>query len=182
MTEYARCGEEEPVLWFRQTIRHSCGLMAVLHAACNGAARGFIVAGSTLEGLVREAKPLGPKERAEVVYNSEALKKAHREAAEMGDTAPGDLEERERMGYGFHFVTFVKAGKGLWELNGGMKGPVYRGNLGEGEDAVSERALELGVRTFLVVGGQEGLSLVALAGEEGVSGRGGFSEKRSNGV
>ena len=153
----------------------------MLHAACNGAARGFIGAGSTLEGLVREVEPLGPKERAEVVYNSDALEKAYREAAEMGDTAPGDLEEQERMGNGFHFVTFVKAGKGLWELNGGMKGPVYRGDLGKGEDAVSERALELGVRTFLDLGGEEGFSLVALAGE-GVSGRGGDSEKASSGV
>lgn len=34
-------GEEE-VLWFRQTIRNACGLMGLLHAVGNGAARGYV--------------------------------------------------------------------------------------------------------------------------------------------
>lgn len=52
-----------------------------------------------------------------------------------------------------------------WELNGGMKGPVDRGVLEEDEDALSERALELGVKTFLEKGGEGEVqfSLVALA-------------------
>jgi ubiquitin carboxyl-terminal hydrolase L3 len=37
----------------------------------------------------------------------------------------------------------------LWELNGGMNGPVNRGKLSPDEDALSERALDLGVRTFM---------------------------------
>jgi len=55
----------------------------------------------------------------------------------------------------------------LWELNGGMKGPVDRGVLGEDEDALSEKALDLGVRTFITKevmrDGDIGFSLVALA-------------------
>jgi hypothetical protein len=35
-------GKEGGVLWFRQTIRNSCGLMALLHAAGNGSAREFV--------------------------------------------------------------------------------------------------------------------------------------------
>lgn len=33
---YDECGEGEKVLWFKQTINHACGLMAWLHAVCNG--------------------------------------------------------------------------------------------------------------------------------------------------
>lgn len=40
--EYSGSGEKEPVVWFRQTIGNSCGLMALLHAATNGAARDYI--------------------------------------------------------------------------------------------------------------------------------------------
>jgi len=68
-----------------------------------------------------------------------------------------------------HFICFVKAEDGhLWELNGGMKGPVDRGGLGEEEDALSERALALGVKSFLDLLGKGGegevnFSLVAMA-------------------
>jgi ubiquitin carboxyl-terminal hydrolase L3 len=34
--------EERKVLWLRQTIHNACGLYALLHAACNGAARNYI--------------------------------------------------------------------------------------------------------------------------------------------
>ena len=32
----------EKVLWLRQTIHNACGLYALLHATCNGAARNYI--------------------------------------------------------------------------------------------------------------------------------------------
>lgn len=35
-------GEEEPVMWFRQTINNACGLYAILHAISNGEARKYI--------------------------------------------------------------------------------------------------------------------------------------------
>lgn len=35
-------GEEEPVMWFRQTINNACGLYAILHAISNGQARNHI--------------------------------------------------------------------------------------------------------------------------------------------
>lgn len=39
---YEGSGPEEEVLWFRQTIRNACGMMGLLHLACNGAARELI--------------------------------------------------------------------------------------------------------------------------------------------
>jgi hypothetical protein len=40
--DYQGKGPDEPVVWFRQTIRNACGLMGLLHAVANGPARGFI--------------------------------------------------------------------------------------------------------------------------------------------
>lgn len=39
LPEYAGKGPDEPVLWFKQTIRNACGLMGLLHAVANGPAR-----------------------------------------------------------------------------------------------------------------------------------------------
>lgn len=36
---YESKGTEEPVIWYRQTIGNACGLMGLLHAVSNGAAR-----------------------------------------------------------------------------------------------------------------------------------------------
>ena len=39
---YSLSGDEEDVIWFKQTIRNACGLYAILHSISNGAARKFI--------------------------------------------------------------------------------------------------------------------------------------------
>lgn len=143
-------GPAEEVLWYKQTIGNACGLIALLHAVSNGKARGFVTAGSDLDVFVRAAEPLMPEERAELIEESEALERAHRVAAEGGDTAaPGEGEEVD-----LHYVCFVRSerenGEGkLWEMDGRRKGPIERGELGVGEDVLSERALDLGVRAFL---------------------------------
>ena len=94
----------------------------------------------------------------------------HTSAAQVGDSALGELKTGEGEHYGYYFITFVKGDdRRLWELNGGVEGPVDLGGLGEGEDALSERAMNLGGRTFWgedVLGDEVGFSLVALAPEE----------------
>ena len=40
--DYAGKGAEEPVIWYKQTIRNACGLIGVLHAVSNGTAKDFI--------------------------------------------------------------------------------------------------------------------------------------------
>ena len=39
---YEGCGESEPVIWYKQTIRNACGLIGILHAVSNGSARNFV--------------------------------------------------------------------------------------------------------------------------------------------
>ncbi|KAL9068903.1 MAG: hypothetical protein Q9161_005875 [Pseudevernia consocians] len=170
MTAYTSSGPGEPILWIRQTIRHSCGLMALLHAICNGPARSHIRPTSPLAAFIEAAVPLQPTERARLLYDDPDIEAAHKSAAQLGDSPAGELKVAEGEEYGYHFLTFVKGDDGhLWELNGGMEGPVDRGLLGEGEDVLSERGLDLGVKTFLgedVLRGEVGFSLVALAAEE----------------
>ncbi len=136
MLEYEGSGDKEPVVWFKQ--------------------------GLDLDNLLKEAIPLKPIPRADLLYESRALESAHQSAAKIGDTAPPEIVD-------LHFICFVKGKDGhLWELNGGMKGPVDRGALDSDEDALSEKALQLGVRTFLAREVQAGdgdlrFSIIALA-------------------
>lgn len=68
-----------------------------------------------------------------------------------------------------HYVCFVKSGDDrLWEMDGRRKGPLERGVLAADEDVLSEKALNLGVRSFLkreqeAGGGDLRFSLIALA-------------------
>ncbi|KAF1812398.1 ubiquitin C-terminal hydrolase L3 [Eremomyces bilateralis CBS 781.70] len=163
--EYTGSGSSEPVMWFRQTIGNACGLHSLLHALTNGPLRSMILPGSLLSKLVEDAEPLKAGERAHLLHNSEALERAHQESARLGDTeAPVAVVE-----FGHHFVTFVKGSDGgLWEMNGGMNGPVKRGELVKGQDALSEKALNIGARDFLDVGkkmGRMDFSLVAVCSD-----------------
>jgi ubiquitin carboxyl-terminal hydrolase L3 len=40
--DYTGKGVDEPVLWYKQTIRNACGLIGLLHAISNGNSRNFI--------------------------------------------------------------------------------------------------------------------------------------------
>ncbi|PYH47782.1 ubiquitin carboxyl-terminal hydrolase [Aspergillus saccharolyticus JOP 1030-1] len=161
---YTGSGPTEPVMWFKQTIRNACGLIGLLHAVANGEPRRQVLPGSDLDHLLREAETLDPVARADLLYESKALESAHADAARLGDTQAPQAEDNVDL----HFVAFVKGADGrLWELDGRRKGPLDRGLLGPEEDALSEKALELGVRRFLSVEAQGGnpdlrFSLVSL--------------------
>lgn len=160
MQDYTESGPHEPVLWFKQTIGHACGLMALLHCLANGEGRKSIPAGSKLDNLFNEAVSLSPAPRARLLYDSEFIENAHMAAAVEGSSAvPSSADP-----VGFHYIAFVKdENLHLWELNGGMKGPVDRGFLGN-EDLLSRKALDMSVGSFLTGGDDIGVSIVALAG------------------
>ncbi|CAG7995375.1 unnamed protein product [Penicillium olsonii] len=161
---YTGSGPDEPVMWFKQTIRNACGLIGLLHAVSNGESRQHVIPGSDLDTLLKEAEGLEPIKRADLLYDSKALESAHADAAKLGDTAAPEAEDSVDL----HFVAFVRGVDGtLWELDGRRKGPLARGILNEGEDALSEAALDLGVRRFLKTEAQGGnpdlrFSLVSL--------------------
>ncbi|MCJ1362663.1 ubiquitinyl hydrolase 1 [Acarospora aff. strigata] len=162
--EYNGSGPEEEIMWFKQTIRNACGLIGLLHGVSNGEAKNFIDPSSDLSTLLKSAAPLKPLPRADLLYESEALESAHQSAASKGDTAAPSAETNVDL----HYVCFVKSSKNhLWELDGRRKGPLDRGVLTQEDDVLSEKALALGVKSFLkreeaAGGGDLRFSLVAL--------------------
>ena len=120
---------------------------------------------SDLDKLLGDAIPLKPIERAHLLYESQALESAHQTAASGGDTAAPSADDKVDL----HYVCFVKSDRNrLWELDGRRKGPLDRGELAADEDVLSEKALNLGVRSFLkreaeAGGGDLRFSLIVLA-------------------
>lgn len=121
--------------------------------------------GSDLQKLVADATPLDPISRADLLYESQALERAHHNAANQGQSEVPGSEPKSDL----HYVCFVKdSNNHLWELDGRRKGPLDRGVIGD-EDVLSEKALELGVRRFLkreaetAGGGELRFSLITLA-------------------
>ncbi|USP75945.1 uncharacterized protein yc1106_03219 [Curvularia clavata] len=164
-SEYQGHGPDEEVVWYKQTIGNACGLIGLLHAVSNGSARPHIRPDSNLAKLVDDAIPLNPAQRADLLYHSEALESAHQTAASGGDTAAPQADSDVDL----HYVCFIKSDKNhLWELDGRRKGPLDRGVLAPDEDLLSEKALDLGVRSFLkreaeAGGGELRFSLITLA-------------------
>lgn len=118
---YDRSGDEEPVIWFKQTIGHSCGLLALIHSLANGSARSFVERDSLLDRLLAAATPLKPLPRADVLYQSKELEEAHMAFALQGDSVAPRSEEPN----GYHFISFVNGKDGrLYELEGSWDGPI----------------------------------------------------------
>lgn len=146
LEEYNGCGPEEEVIWFRQTIGTGCGMVALLHCLANGEIPSLIKPQSDLAHLFETILPLQPIQRANALCDSVALEVANESAATEGSSEV--LEPNTPMD--LHFVCFMKSQKNnLWELDGRRKGPLNRGSLEDQGDALSERALKLGVRAFL---------------------------------
>ncbi|KAG9603163.1 ubiquitin carboxyl-terminal hydrolase, partial [Aureobasidium melanogenum] len=161
---YTGCGSGEPVIWFKQTIGHACGSIGLLHSLINGHAVDYITPGSDLANIRSQAIPLDTTRRAEMLYNNEAFEIAHKSVEEAGDSNVDSSLERN----GGHFVSFVKCDGKLWELEGSRKGPLDRGSLGDDEDVLSPRALEMDIKRIIALdatGGEGELrfSCIALA-------------------
>ena len=168
--DYQGSGINEPVLWMRQTIGHACGLMALLHVVFNLEGGRYVTPGSELDTLLQQAIQLGPTERAQLLYDSKFLEEAHMDAASRGSSAaPSPRDENHH-----HFLAFVQKDGQVWELNGGMNGPLLRGTLQDEEDLLSANGLKLTVQDFLTAAEQgafEEMSIVAVTGPDAVAPR-----------
>jgi ubiquitin carboxyl-terminal hydrolase L3 len=165
-SEYEGKGDQEPVIWFKQTIGNACGSIGLVHCLLNSEASKHIRPTSTLERIRNDALPLPIWERAKVLEDSDEFEKAHADAAKLGDTASPYPVSDEHTGQ--HFVAFVKAKDGhLWELEGGRMGPLDRGALKEDEDVLSPAALEKGIGRLMRIESEKGgdlrFSAIALA-------------------
>lgn len=147
--DYEDCGDESPVIWFKQTIGNACGSIGLLHCAINGAAKDFILPGSTLEKIRADAVNRVMVDRAQMLYDNQEFEDAHASVAAMGDTKPPSPDAGH---LGQHFVAFVRGkDRHLWELEGSRKGPIDRGVLLGDEDVLSPRALAMGLKRVIKV-------------------------------
>ncbi|KAK1148509.1 hypothetical protein N8T08_009515 [Aspergillus melleus] len=164
---YTGHGPSEPIIWMKQTIGHACGLMALLHCILNLDDGKYITSGSQLDELRRKIIELPPTERAQTLYDSQFLEDAHMDAAVQGNSSvPSALENPSG-----HFIAFVKDARGkVWELNGGLPGPLERGDLGPDDDLLSHEGVRLTVGEFIdvakTVDGGWGISIVGLGVDE----------------
>ncbi|KAL2122864.1 hypothetical protein VTJ04DRAFT_3319 [Mycothermus thermophilus] len=156
----------EPIIWFKQTIHDACGSYGLVHCVVNGPAAKHILPGSFLDKLRTAALPLEREERAKLLYDSEEFERAHQLVAGLGESSVPVLRNRERLGQ--HFVAYVKANGHLWELEGSREGPLDRGELDEGEDVLSPKALARGLKRVMRLDADAGgndlrFSCIALA-------------------
>ncbi|EAU91509.1 ubiquitin C-terminal hydrolase L3 [Coprinopsis cinerea okayama7 len=158
---YEGKGEEEPVIWFSQSIQNACGLYAILHAVSNAIPRSSIQSGSPLDNLLKTCIPLGPYERALALEASSEIEAAHAAAAKRGSSeAPAAEDDVDD----FHYICFARSPKNnhIYELNGTVKGPIDTGVVQESEDLLSAAGIEL-VKNYIKQGdGNLGFSLMAL--------------------
>jgi ubiquitin carboxyl-terminal hydrolase L3 len=137
-------GEAKSRLIFK--VGHACGLIGLLHCLSNGVPSQHIRPGSGLDKLIQAAIPLRPKERADLLYNSDILEIAHKEAANQGDSNVPTPDDPVPYG----FTAFVRGKDGhFWELEGRRKGPVDRGVVQADEDLLGERVLGLSVYPYI---------------------------------
>jgi ubiquitin carboxyl-terminal hydrolase L3 len=163
---YPGKGPQEPVLWFKQTIGEACGSIGLIYCLLNGPAKFHVVGKSWLARIKDKAVDLGMDERTKLLYDSQELEVAHQSVAEIGDSRMPSLDGEGHAGQ--HFVAFVKDGGKLWELEGNRRGPLDRGILGEDEDLLCPKAIELGIRQVIELdrasrGGDLRFSCIALA-------------------
>ncbi|KAF9074033.1 ubiquitin C-terminal hydrolase L3 [Rhodocollybia butyracea] len=145
---YTGKGEDEPVIWFEQTIGNACGLYGLLHCICNEPARKYIKPGSAIGKVLEACVPLDPTARALVLEASEEVEHAHAHAGKSGSTvAPLPEDDVEH-----HYVAFVtssdQSGQ-VYEMDGVKQGPLKTNvSLKEGEDLLSESGKQL-IRAFI---------------------------------
>lgn len=137
--------------------------MSLIHALANGPARKSVSEGSLIDRIVKEARPLDPTYRAQLLYDSSEIEQAHMSVASEGDTSAPDAASK----VAYHFITFCKGQDGhLYELEGSKDagGPLDLGPLPDGVDMLDEPTLKLGVRRYIdAAQGNAEFSIVALA-------------------
>ncbi|KAI4765117.1 hypothetical protein E4T52_00040 [Aureobasidium sp. EXF-3400] len=157
--------DKREVLWLRQTIHNACGLYALLHATCNGAARNHIKHGSILHALITTPPP----QQSDFLSLSPELETLYTTAANAGNT----VTPEEGVEVEWHYTCFVPdlSTQSLLELDGDRWGPLERGVLNNGKE-FGVKAREVIKKEYLEDkgskgGGKDGMFSVLVLMHEG---------------
>ncbi|KAG7440081.1 cysteine proteinase [Guyanagaster necrorhizus] len=83
------------MFWVPQSIRHVCGLYALLHSVCNGDARKHILPNTPLSRLLEKTSTLtSSPELARVLEDDSDIEEAHCSIGRRGNTPIPDVSEQ----------------------------------------------------------------------------------------
>ncbi|KAJ1834308.1 ubiquitinyl hydrolase 1 [Coemansia sp. RSA 2711] len=140
-------------VWYsKQTIGNACGSMAILHALGN--APGVKIGGELAEFFAK-TKDLSPLERSKALETCKAIAEAHGASAAEGQTAAPAADAKVDL----HYAAFVRVDGHLYELDGGIPGPI---DLGESTDLLTDAAAVIQKRIAALNNGSPLLSVLAL--------------------
>lgn len=116
---------EKGIFFAAQVVTNACATQALVSVLLNAAGRPGLALGDELAGL-RDfcvGAALGPEDAGLALGNSAAIRGAHNS---FRPPAPPLREERDDdpSGEAFHFVAYVPAAGGLYELDGLKAGPI----------------------------------------------------------
>ncbi|KAK3322720.1 ubiquitin carboxyl-terminal hydrolase, family 1 [Apodospora peruviana] len=154
---YCGSGDEDPVIWFKQSINNACGLYAVLHALCNSEAPAAYRCESNPASLLG-----GHYLVAQVLEDSAELEQAYAKVAVKGCSAVPEHAEDE---VDFHYIFFARSNKDahLYELDGDCKGPIDTGvDVGPEHDILAPDSLTMIKRYIDLERGNPNFNLMAL--------------------
>jgi ubiquitin carboxyl-terminal hydrolase L3 len=174
--------EDGKVLWLRQTIHNACGLYALLHATCNGAARKHIsihfpsrstfllrlTPDTESDSILHKLLTTPPSLQSSFLSSNTDLETFYTAAAKQGDTATPE----ENVEVDWHYTCFVPNPDMhmLLELDGDRWGPLERGDLAQDVSDFGLKAREVIKKDYfekVEEGGREGMfSVLALVREK----------------
>ena len=134
-----------------QVVTNACATQALVSVLLNAAGRPGLALGDELAGL-RDfcvGAALGPEDAGLALGNSAAIRGAHNS---FRPPAPPLREERDDdpAGEAFHFVAYVPAAGGLYELDGLKAGPIRLCDCAEVRRASWASALDLFYKLFFL--------------------------------
>ncbi|KAI9305989.1 hypothetical protein BJ944DRAFT_160737 [Cunninghamella echinulata] len=112
------------VIYFKQSIRNACGMIALLHSIANNEENEIIGPGE-LQTFLEQAQSMSPDERAEWLKQSNELRLLHETAARSGQTTIPQLGDQ----INFHYACFVEVDDHLYELDGSRSLPINHGRV-----------------------------------------------------
>ncbi len=182
----ASCAQVSPRVYFmKQTVGNACGTVGLLHAVANNAQEippgarcarvlrarsrrpcqprmltrhARAAPGSFLARFLANTAALDADARAAALAEDDSLDEAHARAAEQGQTAAPDAEDAVNL----HFVAFIHADGGLYELDGRKPCAVRHG--GSSADTLLADAVAVVQRDFVANAGDDvHFNVIALA-------------------
>ncbi|KAG5437154.1 hypothetical protein PCANB_001130 [Pneumocystis canis] len=133
-SKITQINNEQNIIWYKQTIKNSCGTIALLHAVTN-------VPHTLLENILKKTEHLDPSSRAKVIESCSQLEIIHAKFASQGVEETLNSNGKNSL----HYICLVKSSKNghLYELDGrNPLGPIDHGILND-DDLLGNQSIQI---------------------------------------